>query len=92
MLKDLCLIPQANPPENKDAQIICTLGLMGGDLFPAIEEAVKSYSAETGDKRVSTLRFANQQMSDGIAADWHPTEKTHAKAAKLLTEKIQSLR
>jgi len=31
-------------------------------------------------------------MADGIAADWHPTEKTHAKAAKLLTEKIKSLK
>ena len=76
---------------NPKAQIICSLGIMGGDLFPAIEEAVKIYSAETGDGKVSTLRFANQSMADGIAADWHPTEKTHAKAANLLVQKIKSL-
>ncbi|MBR1640087.1 MAG: hypothetical protein IJ688_11940 [Treponema sp.] len=76
---------------NPKAQIICSLGIMGGDLFPTIEEAVKIYSAETGDGKVSTLRFANQSMADGIAADWHPTEKTHAKAANLLVQKIKSL-
>ena len=77
--------------KNPKAQIICSLGIMGGDLFPTIEEAVKIYSAETGDGKVSTLRFANQSMADGIAADWHPTEKTHAKAANLLVQKIKSL-
>ena len=78
--------------KNPDAQIVCTLGIMGGDLFPAIEDAVKAYSSETGDSKVTTLKFANQSMADGIAADWHPTEKTHEKAAKLLTEKIAQLR
>lgn len=77
--------------KNKDAQIICSLGIMGGDLFPAIEEAVEEYKSQTGDEKVCSLKFANQSMADGIAADWHPTEKTHAKAAKLLTEKIKSL-
>ena len=28
-------------------------------------------------------------MADGIAADWHPTEKTNEKAAKLLIEKLR---
>jgi hypothetical protein len=30
-------------------------------------------------------------MSDGIAADWHPSEKPHEKAATLLTSKIKSI-
>jgi lysophospholipase L1-like esterase len=77
--------------KNKDAQIICSLGIMGGDLFPAKEAAVTDYKAETGDEKVSTLKFANQSMADGIAADWHPTEKTHAKAASLLVKKIEAL-
>ena len=77
--------------KNKDAQIICSLGIMGGDLFPAIEEAVAEYKSQTGDEKVCSLKFANQSMGDGIAADWHPTEKTHAKAGKVLTEKIKSL-
>ncbi len=78
--------------KNSKAHIICSLGLMGGDLFPAIESAVAEYKSQTGDEKVYTLKFANQSMADGIAADWHPTEKTHAKAAKLLTEKISELK
>ena len=77
--------------KNKDAQIICSLGIMGGELFPAIEEAVEEYKSQTGDEKVCSLKFANQSMADGIAADWHPTEKTHAKAANLLVQKIKSL-
>ena len=77
--------------KNANAQIICSLGIMGGDLFPAIEEAVEEYKSQTGDEKVCSLKFANQSMADGIAADWHPTEKTHAKAATVLTQKIKSL-
>ena len=77
--------------KNPDAHIICSLGIMGQDLYPAIESAVSEYQAETGDLKVTPLKFANQNMSDGIAADWHPSEKTHAKAAALLTAKIKEL-
>lgn len=77
--------------KNPDAHILCSLGIMGQDLYPAIESAVSEYQAETGDSKVTPLKFANQNMSDGIAADWHPSEKTHAKAAALLTAKIKEL-
>lgn len=77
--------------KNPDAKIICSLGIMGQDLYPAIEDMVKSYKAETGDSEVFALKFENQRDSDGIAADWHPSEKTHAKAAALLTKKIKEL-
>ena len=77
---------------NPNAKIICSLGIMGQDLYPAIESLVKTYIAQTGDSEVYTLKFNTQNMSaDGIAADWHPSEKTHAKAAALLTKKIESL-
>ena len=68
---------------NPDAYILCTLGIMGNSLFPAIQTAVNEFQTETGDQKVDTLQFANQNMADGIAADWHPTEKTNEKAAKL---------
>ena len=77
--------------KNPDAHIICSLGIMGQDLCPAIENAVSEYQTETGDSKVTPLKFANQNMSDGIAADWHPSEKTHANAAALLTAKIKEL-
>ncbi len=76
---------------NPNAKIICSLGIMGQDLYPAIESLVKTYIAQTGDSEVYPLKFNTQNMSDGIAADWHPSEKTHAKAAALLTKKIESL-
>ena len=77
--------------KNPEAFIICSLGIMGQDLCPAVEAVVNSYSKLTGDTKVSYLKFANQSMSDGIGADWHPSEKTHEKAATLLTSKIKSV-
>lgn len=76
---------------NPDASIVCSLGMMGTDLCKAVEEVVEEYSAETGDNKVTSLRFSNQNMADGIAADWHPSEKTHEKAALVLTSKIKRL-
>lgn len=29
--------------------------------------------------------------NDGFAANWHPTEKTHTKAAAVLTEKLREI-
>ena len=77
--------------KNPEATIICSLGMMGQDLCNAVEAVVKSYTKLTGDSKVTYLKFANQSMSDGIAADWHPSEKTHEKAATLLTAKIKSI-
>lgn len=73
---------------NPDATIICTLGIMGGDLYPAVEDAVEKYTAETGKSNVHAVKLFTQKSSDGYAADWHPTEATHEKAAKRLTERI----
>ena len=77
--------------KNPQAKIVCSLGIMGADLYPALQKAVEEYQNQTDDKKVTCLRFANQSMADGIAADWHPSEKTHEKAAALLTSHIKSL-
>lgn len=77
--------------KNENAYIICSLGTMSQDLFPAIQTAVSEYTAETNDDRISTLKFPAQNMSDGIAADWHPSEKTHTKAADILAVKIKEI-
>lgn len=76
---------------NPDAEILCTLGLMGQRLFPSVEEAVSRYTAETGDGKVHTVMLDQQQQSDGIAADWHPTEKSHEKASARVAETIRSI-
>jgi lysophospholipase L1-like esterase len=77
--------------KNPDATIIGTLGIMGQNLYPYVELAVRQYTEETGDENVAYLMFDQQSQEDGIAADWHPTEKTHAKASAKLVEKIQEV-
>lgn len=74
---------------NPEAQIICTLGIMGNELYPFVEKAVENYSAETGDTKVTAMPFDVQSPDDGYAADWHPTEATHTKAAEKLTSQIK---
>jgi len=74
---------------NPEAKILCTLGIMGTELCPAMEEAVSIYRSETGDENISSMCFDAQLPSDGYAADWHPTEATHTKAATKLTAEIK---
>lgn len=74
---------------NPDAQIICTLGIMGNGLYPYVEQAVQDYTEETGDAKVCAMPFDVQSPDDGYAADWHPTEATHSKAADKLTAHIK---
>ena len=61
---------------------------MRDTLYPAVAEAVKRYIAETGDENVSALHFAPQDGSTGYAVDGHPTEATHAIAAKTLVDHV----
>lgn len=77
--------------KNPDAMIFCTLGIMGDGLYASVQKAVEQYQTETGDELVHTMRFAVQSMADGIAADWHPSEKTHTRAAEKLTKEIQAV-
>lgn len=77
--------------KNPNAMIFATLGIMGDGLYPSVQKAVEQYQTETGDEKVHVMRFAVQSMSDGIAADWHPSEKTHIKAADKLTKEIQTV-
>ena len=76
---------------NPDAVIIGALGVMGQNLCPYVEAAIKQYSEETGDTNVEYLMFDQQDQRDGLAADWHPTETTHGKAAEKLAEKIKEV-
>lgn len=76
---------------NPDSEILCILGVMGSGLYKCVEEAVTTYSSETGDTKVTAMKLPNQDQADGIAADWHPTEATHEKTAKIVSEKIKEI-
>lgn len=75
--------------KNPDAPILCTLGIMGQTLCNAIDLAVKDYTAETGDTNINTMWFDVQDQNDGLAVDWHPSAKTHEKAAEKLSAFIR---
>lgn len=78
--------------KNPDAHIICSLGIMGGRLYTCIEEMYLEYKKETGDENISIFKFDTQNgTEDGYAADWHPTEKTHDKAAEALEAEIRTV-
>ena len=75
--------------KNPNAFILCTLGTMGNELFYPMKHAVDEYKTETGDTNVDSLALPTQSAADGYAADWHPTEKSHTKAADRVTLKIK---
>lgn len=75
---------------NPDAKIVCTLGIMGDNLYHYVEAAVAAYSEETGDTNITSMKFDVQsQATDGVVVDWHPSESTHTKAAEKLAAFLQ---
>ncbi len=77
--------------KNKKAHIVCTVGMMGERIYPAVEEAVEGYRRETSDTCIKVVRLSEQVAEDGYVSDYHPTERTHTKAANLLTAKIKEI-
>lgn len=71
--------------KNPSSQIICVLGMMGDELYPAIEETVK----EIGDKKIHALRLDGQLPEDGTGSEKHPNFVTHKKAAEKLIKMIK---
>lgn len=74
---------------NPESKIICTVGMMGDELYPAVEKAVADYIQSTSDDGVTSMKFDVQLAEDGYAAIWHPSTVTHEKAAKKLAEFIK---
>lgn len=78
--------------KNPDALICCTLGIMGQDLYPNIENAMNTYVAETGDANIMCYEFAVQDTNaNGLAVDWHPSEASHTIAAESLADVLKSM-
>jgi lysophospholipase L1-like esterase len=77
---------------NANAHLMCTLGLMGDNLYPMIQQAVAAYTNQTGDTNISSMKFDVQDVTnDGMGADWHPSEATNTKAAAKLIANIQTV-
>ena len=73
---------------NPDALILCTLGIMGDDLYDNIVNAVETFKAATYDQRVFTMKFDAMAPEDGCTIHQHPTRETNRKAAEQLLNTI----
>ncbi|MCM1024098.1 MAG: GDSL-type esterase/lipase family protein [Prevotella sp.] len=73
--------------KNPNACIVCVLGMMGNELFPAVEKAV----SQAGDGKIFALELDGQLESDGTGSGGHPNAATHRKAAEKLMGKISEL-
>jgi len=76
---------------NPDSVILCTLGMVSIDLTAYMEYAITWYANATEDDKMFTMQYDAHTLLDGYAADWHPSEKTHDKAAQKLTTKIKEI-
>ncbi len=71
--------------QNPDADIICTLGVLGNELMPEIERCAVRFKKEF-DENIYTFEFDKQDtIADGIGAKYHPSAATHKKMADKLT-------
>lgn len=78
--------------KNPNSEILCTLGIMGQELYPSITDAVDTYKTETGDSKVSVFEFSVQDSeNNGYAVDYHPSAVSQKTAAYELTNAIEGI-
>lgn len=71
------------------AYIICTIGTMISKPEPYIQEVVLELQYE-GDREMGYFGYPEQDIAaNGIGGDWHPSLKTHASMAELLTKELR---
>ena len=72
------------------ANILCILGIMGTGLNAYMSDAVRKYSLETGDQKIRVLELAEQdQQTDGVGTNWHPSRVTQKKLADRVSRAIR---
>ena len=74
---------------NPDSHIIWAYGMLGYELTFAITDAMNTYQKLTGDSNVAFLQLPNT-TDETVGSRTHPGEKSHIRAAKVLTEYLQS--
>ncbi|WP_145335193.1 SGNH/GDSL hydrolase family protein [Paenibacillus xylanexedens] len=75
---------------NPQAHIVWAYGMLGASLLPAIYRAVDTYHKQTRDPAVSILQLPNT-TEETIGARTHPGERSHRRAADVLTEYIRRI-
>jgi len=75
-----------------NAEILCTLGIMGQELYPEIEQAFNNYTNKTGDTHINIYKFNVQDSEkNGFGVDTHPNAKSQLDAAHELIGEIEKL-
>lgn len=75
---------------NPGSHIIWTYGMLGYDLTFAITDAMNTYQRETGDHNLAFLQLPNT-TDETVGSHAHPGEKSHARAAKVLIEYLETV-
>ena len=77
---------------NPGAMLACVLGTMDGRLIDCVRSAAERFGAAHPKGTVRTMFFEPQdEANDGLAVDWHPSARTHARDAKKLAAWISGL-
>lgn len=84
----LKLLRRCNGPET---HLVCALGSMDYYLYDSIVRAVRDYQTETGDERVSLLKYMRISPADPLGACAHPNVVTQEKMAAALAKHIRAL-
>ncbi|ORX65058.1 hypothetical protein BCR32DRAFT_330447 [Anaeromyces robustus] len=73
-----------------NSEILCTIGVMGQDFFPLIENVVSTYCKETNDNKINVFKFNIQNIEkNGIGIMDHPNALSQVDAAIELIEEIE---
>lgn len=73
------------------AKICCCLGVMGQELCDSVSEAVELFKKDFPYVTAKAVKFPVQKEENGIAADWHPSAKTHKLVAEQLCNELKEL-
>lgn len=76
---------------NPDSVLLCTYGIMNQRLYPCIEKAINDYKNDSKDENIYSMRFELYQESDGYVVNFHPSFRTHSKAAWKLVQQIKEI-
>lgn len=75
---------------NPQAEIFCTLGLMGDRLYDMICKMREEYVEETGDVHIHTVRIPTQEtLEAGYVIDYHPIPDAHTMASEVVATAIR---
>ena len=76
---------------NPRAFILCVLGLMPVNNYKTLERAVTDYKKLTRDTEIDVMEIPVQTPEEGLVTDYHPTERSHERAAMLVSDRIAQI-